>query len=234
MSIRSVALLVAFSLLVPQVGAQPHGQKNKDDDSQRSYGQTVANFASGILQMYSSLVAKGNDVWDSLATTQAKSVLDGIAHDAADQARNNDRLLLDMKESIRKETTKDLAVSFRVAQLQNSLGVLGEKLDRFSVEVDKAAHPIGEQARVKFAVAQAGKGAELDAIVRSWQAGRFDEAMEHLKKAQEYLDVMRKLVTCLQDSVKDKKPACDPNQFPMPEDNKKQAAETRAHRATRV
>lgn len=167
---------------------------------------------------------RGNEVWDSLATTQAKSVLDDIAHDAADQAKGNDRLLFDMNKSLKDKTTYSLNASFRVAALQNSLVVLGRRLDRFSVEVDKAAHPIGEQARIKFAVAAAGKGAELDAIVNSWRAGRFDEAMEHLKKAQEYLDVMRKLVACLQDSVVGKKPACDPNQFSMPDDEKKSPA----------
>jgi hypothetical protein len=114
-------------------------------------------------------------------------------------------------------------VSGRVAALHYSLELIGDRLERFSVEVDKAAHPIGEQARVKFQVAQLGKSAELDAIVKSWRAGNYDEAMEHLRKAQRYLDVMRKIVACLQDSVKNKKPACDPNEFQMPDD-KKQAA----------
>jgi hypothetical protein len=221
MTIRSVAPLILISLCVPQVVAQPRGQEKKDNDSQHNYAQNVANFASGMLQVYSSLVARGNEVWDSLATTQAKSVLGDIASDAADQAKGNDRLLFDMNKCLKDKTTCSLDASFRVATLQDSLTVLGRRLDKFSVEVDKAAHPIGEQARIKFAVAATGKSAELDAIVKSWRAGRFDEAMEHLKKAQEYLDVMRELVGCLQDSVMAKKPACDPNQFSMPDDEKK-------------
>ena len=225
MNIRTVAFLIAISLFVPRLDAQEQkssptnepGKESKDEDPANKYAKTVANFALGMIEIYANLVKKGNEVWIGLAETQATSVLDKIAHDAAEQAEGNDRLLAQMQQSVEKGKTKDLPVRKAVSDLQSSLRKLGRELDRFSYEVDKAAHPIGEDARVRFAEAGNGKAIELDAIVESWEAGRFDEAIEHMKKAQEYLNVMRKLVTCLQDSVKDKKAACDPKQFPMPE-----------------
>jgi len=225
MSIRSVALLIGISLFIPQAGAQPQEQEKTDKKSE-SYAKDVASFATGLLEIYSGLMAKGNEIWDGLGTMQAKKVLDDVASAAGNQAKDNEILLSAMQKSIKDKETENLMVSFRVAMLHNSLKHLGDRLDTFSVEVDRAAHPIGEQARVKFAIAYGGKEAELDAIVKSWKAGRFDEAIEHLKKAQEYMDVMIKIISCLQESVKSKKPACDPKQFSMPDDQIKRVAET--------
>jgi hypothetical protein len=221
MNVRSVTLLVGILLFVPQAGARPQKTASKPDDAEDSsnkYVKVAANFAFGMLDIYTGLVNKGNKVWDDLGHTQAVSVLDRVAHEAGEQAKGNDLLLDDMKASVKNETTKKLEVGERVDRLKTSLAHLGRELDRFSVEVDKAAHPIGEEARERFAVAGNGKARELDAITKSWREGHFDEAMEHLKKAQAYLDVMRQLVTCLQDSVRDKKPACDPKKIPMPDE----------------
>jgi hypothetical protein len=223
MSIRSVALLIGVSLLVPQAGALPQEHENAEKKPD-NYGKDVASFATGMLEIYTGLVAKGYEVWDRLGNMQAASVLDDIATAAGDQAKANEILLARMKESVKNNNTRDLFVSVEVSTLHRSLERLGKQLTRFAAEVDQAAPPIGEEARVKFAIAEAGKTSELDAIVRSWEAGRFDEAMEHLKKAQQYMDVMRKIIRCLQDSVKAKKPACDPKQFPMPDDEKKRVA----------
>jgi len=223
MSMRSVALLIGISLFVPQAGARPQEHENTEKKPE-SYGKDVANFATGMLEIYTGLVAKGYEVWDRLGNMQAASVLDDVATAAGDQAIANETLLSRMKESVKNNTTRDLFVSVEVAALHRSLERLGEKLNRFSFEVDKAAPKVGEEARVRFTVAYNGKTAELDAIVRNWEAGRFDEAMEHLKKAQKYMDVMREIIKCLQDSVKAKKPACDPKQFPMPGDETKRAA----------
>jgi hypothetical protein len=98
-----------------------------------------------------------------------------------------------------------------VENLENIVRGLRRKLEQFAHEIDKAAHPVGEDLRVEISKAETNKIIELRSVVRDWDEGRRQKAVESLDGAIADLERMRAGVLCLQESIRRKKSACDVN-----------------------
>jgi hypothetical protein len=85
-----------------------------------------------------------------------------------------------------------------------------DSLETFSQELDAAAHPIGEDLRVKVEEAAMDKAYELDSVSSAVGNRDFGGAVHHLDLAIIDLQKMRRAITCFQDSITRKKAACDP------------------------
>jgi hypothetical protein len=108
-------------------------------------------------------------------------------------------------------TAQYVPVNLRSQQLIKALlQALGRRLERFRVEVDLSAHPIGEELRVNFRSQASGKGINLTGVEEMWRQGRYQDAIRQLDEGTAHLETMRGKVLCLQNSITTKSAACDP------------------------
>jgi hypothetical protein len=81
------------------------------------------------------------------------------------------------------------------------------------VEVDKSAHPIGEEMRVNFSSQASAKGINLTGVKDMWRQGRYQDATRQLDEGTAHLETMRAIVLCLQNSITTESAACDPQKL---------------------
>lgn len=169
---------------------------------------TVVHFATAVMNAFGDIVKSGGEIWTRLGEGQALAVLQNLASEAATLEGQKSALREKLVDAAQTNGTVD--ISEEVEPLKKSVRDMASTLERFRVEVDSAAHPIGEQLRVELSKAETGKVIDLDRVVGSWRDGKKDEAIRQLDAAVLELQKMRKAIVCLQDSINKKGAACDP------------------------
>jgi len=155
-------------------------------------------------------VEKGGAVWDKLGESQAKDILQELASKATTLRDQKVELLEFLKAHKGEEGTTVSEVNDRVKALKDSVRSIKDTLQKFAYEVDKAAHPVGENLRSAVNSAEIGKMSDLDRVVSDWRQNQPDKAVTDLDSAIKELDLMRACIGCLQDLIAKKVATCDP------------------------
>lgn len=205
----TIAVLM-FSMGFQGQSIQKSPSPNDNAARPTGYVSKTGDFTSSILTMFSDIVTKGGGVWDKIGASQAQSVLQGVASDAATLENKNNQLRTDLEASVERHTTQDFPVTVRSEELKTLLRALGRTLERFRVEIDKSAHPIGEEMRVNFSSQVSAKETGLSGVEDMWRQGRYQDAIKQLDEATAHLEKMRAIVLCLQNSITAKSASCDP------------------------
>lgn len=203
-----IAFMAALLMLVSS-----HILINRVPETSSDYSASVEKLVNSVSSILTGIADSGGKAWEKIGTGQADSILQDIGTDTANLEIRNNNLKTELEQSIKDNKMRSIPIGQRVESLTSALQGLSKKLSRFATEVDKAAHPIGEEARVQFNSAAGAKGVILNDIQYDWMNAHYQKALDEITQANAQLDRMRAIVTCLQDSIKSKKSACDPKQF---------------------
>ncbi len=177
---------------------------------------TANKAAQGLVQMlqaFANLASGGTDIWNKLATPQAKQKLQEVATAAANLNVKNEALKASMRHSIKEGSQSKLDVCKQEFEIKHDLDAMHSTLVSYAVEIDKSAHPIGEKAREVIGNAVVERGIALGQVCSDWSSHKWDDAVISLEAAIVDLNVVQDTVTCLQDSITRQAPACDPEQL---------------------
>jgi chromosome segregation ATPase len=165
-----------------------------------------ARLTNAVGETFTSIVMSGNVVWDKLAEGQAKDTLQKLATEAATLEDAKAKLRSDLKSGNHEHRSLEAQYN----EIRNTLGNMSASLNKFSREIDAAAHPVGESLRVKVNSEHLEKSAALSNAKMAIDENHTEAAIKWLDLAILDLDKMRTTLTCFQDSITRKKPACDP------------------------
>jgi hypothetical protein len=169
---------------------------------------TISRYAQGIQGALTGIGTMTIAAWDKIGEGQAPDILQDVATDAATLQTKKDGLRAELLLCMQEKSNPPNLYG-EVENLRKLVRRLGEKLEKFAHEIDKAAHPVGEDLRVEISKAETNKIIELHIVVIDWEMGKRQEAVESLDGAVADLKRMRAGVLCLQESIKRKNTACD-------------------------
>jgi hypothetical protein len=149
------AVLIISLMLIPSVRA--------DDKPQDK--TTAARFANALAETFANIIKSGSAVWDKLGEGQAIDTLQTLATDAATLETQKNDLRAELANGRIRDTSE---LSPRIDKLKASLREIKARLEKFSVEIDAAAHPIGEDLRIEVEKADTDKVFELDAMFQAF------------------------------------------------------------------
>jgi hypothetical protein len=194
MKLLSMALILAMAA-APTMAAS-------DQDSP----EAVAKFTNAITTAFITVVDSGNTAWAHLAQGQAKDTLQTLGTDTANLANSKN----DLRVYIQSGNATEAGVNTKIEAMKLQIKAMKQLMGTFAAELDTAAHPIGENLRVQIAHAETGKVVELDEVEYKFEQHNLEAAIKALDKAIEDLGTMSKAITCFQNSITNKKAACDP------------------------
>jgi len=192
--------LLRLALILTMTASPTMAASNGDSSDE------VAKFTNAITSAFIKVVDGGNTAWEHLAQGQAKDTLQTLATKTGDLTQKNNDLLA----YIRSGNATDDTVSTRVKAIKTQLQAIKQLMGTFATELDEAAHPIGENLRTKIASAGTSRAMELDQVEFNFRQHDTQAAIQHLDVAIEDLGTMSAAIKCFQDSITNKKAACDP------------------------
>ncbi len=171
----------------------------------------VGHFAEGVVKAFAGLVAIGDAAWAPLANKQSERVLEELASKAATLESKKNDLKTELEENVKNKTTDQVRLSQRIQDLKMQVVAIRDKMDKFSVEIDKAAKPVGDQVRIETNKAEIRKINELNRVESRWVwEKQYQKAIDELDAAVKNLDKMRAGIACLQNSIARQAAACNP------------------------
>ena len=201
--LASVALLLV--VLLAHLRAQEPSRATSE-------GRGTRPLVIAFLKTVGQISDVGGDVWDRLATDQARRSLAQIATAAA--------ALEAAKDDFRKDALAPSTTPYRVATIQmlamrvgGPAGTLYNTLRSYAAEVSEASPLIGNELAVAAGRANfsAPETKELIALANEWRpedTNNRERALRHLNAAISDLDRMRAGVKCLQDTLSTRRKAC--------------------------
>src|SRR5579859_2212540 len=176
----------------------------------RQLPNAIGSLASNVIDGFANLVTHGGKVWEELGKGQANAILDRVSDETVKLEADKNALRAYMvKNKDDKSDAASIEVSERCDKIKHDSQDIQTSLLEFGEEIDKAAHPVGEDMRAAVIKAETMKMAEIDAVDDLWDDHHPAVAVRYLDSAIQYLQLMRKGILCMQNSIKAEKAACD-------------------------
>jgi hypothetical protein len=173
-----------------------------------TYFQFIAKLSSGVGNTFAAIAVGSADVWNKLATPQAKRILRDLSSDAETLYGKNKSLESDVEKRMRNHSERELDIDPRIKDLRDAATKMSERLEKFRHEVDQA---VGTEVHFRGNTERAfgAKADRLQDVADSWHAGKYQDAWIALSDAERSLQRAQNGIVCMKESIDAGKTVCD-------------------------
>jgi hypothetical protein len=164
----------------------------------------LKNMALVVVQTYIAAAEIGAALWQKLDDVQAQKVLKNVGTQAQTLQQEKKQLRSDV---VNNRIPDKNALEERIRRLSSQVVMMSGETQTFAYELDQAVSGIGAKLRDAMDDARREKAEELVRAAEHWPDR--NAVAKDLDAAVGYLQLWQDTITCFNESIETKKPACN-------------------------